>query len=111
MVGGIYSVRLLRNKPKPEEPPQVIAAKPVARPDLKARIMGDELQIAVDKPLSQGYTARIYGVNGRLVKSQALAAGQSSFSIGLGDMKNGMYVLKIQRDGFSYGTTIFRKDR
>jgi len=111
MVGGIYSVRLLRNKPKPEEPPQVIAAKPVTRPDLKARIMGGELQIAVDKPLSRGYTARIYGVNGRLVKSQALAAGQSSFSIGIADMKSGMYVLKIQRDGFSYGTTIFRKDR
>jgi hypothetical protein len=50
-------------------------------------------------------------VNGRLVKSQALAAGQSAFSIGIADMKNGMYVLKIQRDGFSYGTTIFRKDR
>jgi len=111
MVGGIYSVRLLRNKPKPEEPPQVIAAKPVARPDLKARIMGDELQIAVDKPLSLGYTARIYGVNGRLVKSQALAAGQSAFSIGIADMKSGMYILKIQREGFSYASTIFRKDR
>ena len=111
MVGGIYSVRLLRNKPKPEEPPQVIAAKPVARPDLKARIMGGELQIAVDKPLSQGLTAKIFSMNGRLVKSQALAAGQSSFSIGIADMKSGMYVLKIQRDGLSYGTTIFRKDR
>jgi hypothetical protein len=69
------------------------------------------LQIAVDKPLSQGYTARIFSMNGRLVKSQALAAGQSAFSIGIADMKNGMYILKIQRDGFSYGTTIFRKDR
>jgi hypothetical protein len=111
MVGGIYSVRLLRNKPKPEEPPQVIAAKPVTRPDLKARIMGDELQIAVDKPLSQGYIARIYGVNGRLVKSQALAAGQSAFSIGIADMKSGMYILKIQRDGMSFASSIFRKER
>jgi hypothetical protein len=112
MVGGIFGVRLLRNKPKPE---QTTVATPnvsrVDRPDLKARIMGGELQIAVDKPLSQDYTARIYGVNGRLVKSQALAAGQSSFSIGLGDMKNGTYILKIQRDGFSYATTIFRKER
>jgi len=24
-------------------------------------------------------------------------------------MKNGMYILKIQRDGFSYASTIFRK--
>jgi hypothetical protein len=50
-------------------------------------------------------------MNGRLVKSQALAAGQSNFSIGIGDMKNGTYILKIQRDGFSYATTIFRKVR
>ena len=27
------------------------------------------------------------------------------------DVQNGMYILKIQRDGFSYGTTIFRKKR
>ena len=111
MVGGIYSVRLLRNKPKPEETPQVISAKPVARPNLKARIMGGELQIAVDKPLSQGLTAKIFSINGRLVKSQMLPAGQSAFSIGLGDMKTGMYVLKIQRDGLSFASTIFRKER
>ena len=73
--------------------------------------MGDELQIAAGTALSQGLTAKIFSINGRLVKSQMLPAGQSAFSIGLGDMKNGMYVLKIQRDGFSYGTTIFRKDR
>ena len=109
MVGGIYSVRLLRNKPKPEEPPQVIAAKSAIRPDLKARVYGGELQIASGTALSQGYTARIYGMNGRLVKSVALAAGQSSFSIGIGDMKNGTYILKIQRDGFSYATTLLQK--
>ncbi|MBR4398320.1 MAG: T9SS type A sorting domain-containing protein, partial [Fibrobacter sp.] len=111
MVGGIYSVRLLRNKPKPEAKDSVptTVAKTVARPDLRARIYGGELQIEAGAALSQGYTARIYGMNGRLVKSQPLAAGQSSFSIGIGDMKNGTYILKIQRDGFSYATTIFRK--
>ena len=109
MVGGLYGVRLLRNKPKPE--PTAIAAKLATRPDLKARVYGGELQIDAGTALSQGYTARIFSMNGRLVKSQALAAGQSSFSIGLGDMQNGMYILKIQRDGFSYGTTIFRKNR
>jgi hypothetical protein len=76
---------------------------------LKARVMGDELQIASGAVLSQGFTARIYAMNGRLVKTEALPAGQSSFSIGIADMKNGMYILKIQRDGFSYASTIFRK--
>lgn len=114
LVGGLFGVRLLRNKPKPEVKDSIettVTAMTPVRPNLRARIMGGELQIAVDKPLSLGYTARIFSMNGRLVKSQALAAGQSSFSIGLGDMKNGMYVLKIQRDGFSYASAIFRKDR
>lgn len=115
MVGGIYSVRLLRNKPKPEVqdtvPTIAAPAKMPARPDLKARVMGDELQIASGAVLSQGLTARIYAMNGRLVKTEALPAGQSSFSIGIADMKNGMYILKIQRDGFSFASTIFRKDR
>ena len=116
MVGGIYGVRLLRNKPKPEVTdtvPSAIAtpARMPARPDLKARVMGGELQIASGMALSQGFTARIFAMDGRLVKSEALPAGQSSFSIGIADMKNGMYILKIQRDGFSFASTIFRKDR
>jgi hypothetical protein len=114
MVGGLYGVRLLRNKPKPEvkdSVPSAIAtpARMPARPDLKARVMGGELQIVSGTALSQGFTARIFAMDGRLVKSEALPAGQSSFSIGIGDMKNGMYILKIQRDGYSYASTIFRK--
>ena len=109
MVGGIYGVRLLRNKPKPE--PVSIAAKKSVRPDLKARVMGGELQIASGTALSQGFAARIYSMDGRLVKSEALPAGQSTFSIGISDMKSGMYILKIQRDGYSYASTIFRKEK
>ena len=114
MVGGIYSVRLLRNKPKPEVKdtiPMAVAARMPARPDLKARVMGDELQIASGTALSQGLTARIYAMNGRLVKSVALPAGQSSFGIGIAGFGNGTYILKIQRDGYSYASTIFRKGR
>ena len=110
MVGGLYGVRLLRNKPKPEVTdafPTTVAAP--AHPDLKARVMGDELQIASATALSQGFTARIYAMNGRLVKSVALPAGQSSFGIGIAGLGNGTYILKIQRDGFSYASTLFRK--
>ena len=112
MVGGIYSVRLLRNKPKPEEKDTVltrVTAKTVVRPDLRARVYGGELQIDAGTALSQGYTARIFSMDGRLVKTQALPAGQSSFGIGIAEMKNGTYVLKIQRDGYSHVTTLFRK--
>ena len=112
MVGGIFGVRLLRNKPKPEVKDTVAttatAMTPV-RPDLRARIYGGELQLEAGTPLSLGYTVRIFSMNGRLVKSQALPAGQASFRINIADMKNGTYVLRIQRDGYSYATTLFRK--
>ena len=48
-------------------------------------------------------------MNGRLVKSEVLPAGQSSFGIGIAGLGNGTYILKIQRDGFSYASTLFRK--
>ncbi|MBO7551844.1 MAG: glycoside hydrolase family 127 protein [Fibrobacter sp.] len=112
MVGGIFGVRLLRNKPKPEVKDTVettaVAMTPV-RPDLRARIYGGELQLEAGTPLPLGYTVRIFSMNGRLVKSQALPAGQASFRINIADMKNGTYVLRIQRDGYSYATTLFRK--
>ena len=112
MVGGIFGVRLLRNKPKPEVKDTVettaVAMTPV-RPDLRARIYGGELQIEAGTLLPLGYTVRIFSMNGRLVKSQALPAGQASFRINIADMKNGTYVLRIQRDGYSYATTLFRK--
>ena len=96
-------------KPEPTSIDTKVAAR--STPDLKARIVGGELQIVAGTALSQGCAARIYTMNGRLAKSQALPAGQNSFSIGIDDMKTGMYILKIQRDGYSFATTIFRKDR
>ena len=114
MVGGIFGVRLLRNKPKPE-PKDTVATTATAmtpvRPDLRARIYGGELQLEAGAPLPLGYTVRIFSMNGRLVKSQALPAGQASFRINIADMKNGTYVLRIQRDGYSYATTLFRKEQ
>ena len=114
MVGGIFGVRLLRNKPKPEVKDTVettaVAMTPVC-PDLRARIYGGELQLEAGIPLSLGYTVRIFSMNGRLVKSQALPAGQASFRINIADMKNGTYVLRVQRDGYSYATTLLRKEQ
>ena len=104
-----YDFYMKNIKPKPE--PVSIAAKKSVSPDLKARIAGGELQIASGAALSQGFAARIYSMDGRLVKFEALPAGQSTFSIGISDMKSGMYILKIQRDGYSYASTIFRKEK
>jgi DUF1680 family protein len=114
MVGGIFGVRLLRNKPKPEPKDTVATTATVmtpVRPDLRVRIYGGELQIEAGTPLPLGYTVRIFSMNGRLVKSQALPAGQASFRVNIANMKNGTYVLRIQRDGYSYATTLLRKEQ
>ena len=110
MVGGIFEVRLLRNKPKPErETTKVAAGMSRYIPDLKARVMGDELQIAAGTALPNRLAVKIYSADGRLVKAQVLPAGQSSFSVGIGDLKKGVYILRIQQDGLKFVNTVFKK--
>ena len=110
MVGGIYGVRLLRNKPKPETPPDAIASKPaVAIPDLRIRALHDVLHIESGLPLSGNLTVKIYSLNGRLQKSQLLPSGRSSFEIGIADLKKGNYILSVQKDGVKRINTLFSR--
>ena len=110
MVGGIFGVRLLRNKPKPETPPDAIASKPaVAIPDLRIRALHDVLHIESGLPLSGNLTVKIYSLNGRLQKSQLLPSGRSSFEIGIADLKKGNYILSVQKDGVKRINTLFSR--
>jgi hypothetical protein len=113
MVGGIFEVRLLRNKPKPEKTTSlnVVAEMSKYTPDLNARIVGDNLQVVASGALPRHLSAKIYATDGRLVKAQVLSAGQSDFNIGIADLKKGMYVLRIQQDGLKYVNTIFKKTK
>uniref|UniRef100_UPI001565F1D6 T9SS type A sorting domain-containing protein n=1 Tax=Fibrobacter succinogenes TaxID=833 RepID=UPI001565F1D6 len=110
MVGGIFGVRLLRNKPKPETPPDAIASKPaVAIPDLRIRAQYDVLHIESGLPLTGNLTVKIYSLNGRLQKSQLLPSGRSSFEIGIADLKKGNYILSVQKDGVKRINTLFSR--
>lgn len=128
MAGGIYSVRLLRNKPKPvvvETPDTDITDTSAVtdsskvktglrgnasqNPALRSRVLHGVLQIESDVPLQRTLSVKIYGMDGRLVKSQALPTGSRSFNVGIESLKNGMYILRIQKEGLLYASRIFVK--
>lgn len=128
MAGGIYSVRLLRNKPKPvvvETPDTDITDTSAVtdsskvktglrgnasqNPALRSRVLHGVLQIESDVPLQRTLSVKIYGMDGRLVKSQALPTGSRSFNVGIESLKNGMYILRIQKEGLLYASSIFVK--
>ena len=116
MAGGIYSVRLLRNKPKPEpvEPLAVVGSSAGGKfaksvPGFRARATSEMLQIEADFPLQSTLSLKIYSLDGRIVKSQVLAGGQKSFNVGISDLAKGGYILRIMQGGAIYSSTIFAK--
>jgi hypothetical protein len=112
MVGGIYSVRLLRNKPKPvvEDPP--ISIKPVdaVKQGLRVRADRQTLQIASPSALSRTMNVKIYSMDGRLKLTQMLPAGASEFNIDIAGLKNGNYIVRLFQDGLVQGYTLFNKN-
>lgn len=135
MVGGLFGVRLLRNKPKPEaeETPvvedttsvdidttvkdssentpntQSVGGYKFSVPQLRARIFQNALEIETSAPLMQPVSAKVYSTNGRLVKAKLLNAGGKSFRIELNDVESGTYILKIQRNGQLVSGSLFIK--
>lgn len=114
MAGGIYSVRLLRNKPKPE-PVETLgiagAAKNAAKsvPGFRARATSELLEVEADFPLQGSLSLKIFSLDGRLVKSRNLESGQKSFNIGISELGKGAYILRIMQGGAVYSNTIFSK--
>lgn len=129
MVGGIFAVRLLRNKPKPEPVEEVDSTKTDTTatsvddstitkvetgfaktvPQLRARATQDNLQIESSMPLQGNMAVKIYSMDGRVVKAQVLKSGESSFNIGISDVQNGMYILRVIQNGAVYSSSIFNK--
>ena len=109
MVGGIYSVRLLRNKPKPEP---TISIKPVAAVKQGLRVRADRqtLQIASPSALSRTMNVKIYSMDGRLKLSQVLTAGANNFTVDIAGLKNGNYIVRLFQDGLVRGYTLFNKN-
>ncbi|HOG69449.1 MAG TPA: T9SS type A sorting domain-containing protein, partial [Fibrobacteraceae bacterium] len=112
MVGGIYGVRLLRNKPKPETTKIIVgrdAAVVNSVPQFRARASQESLELETGAPLQGNVTLKIYSMDGRLVKAKMLSAGHTTFSIGIADMNNGVYIMRLMREGSLVGSSIFSK--
>ena len=110
MVGGIYSVRLLRNKPKPEDPPAGIKMASAVKQNLRVRVGRETLQIESGATLGHAMTAKIYSMDGRLKVSQVLGAGMNHFDLDISGLKNGNYIVRIFEGGLVRGYTIFSKN-
>ena len=112
MVGGIFGVRLLRNKPKPvvEDPP--ISIKPVAavKQGLRVRATSQTLQIESPSALARTMSVKIYSMDGRLKLTQMLPAGASEFNVNIAGLKNGNYIVRLFQDGLVRGYTLFNKN-
>ena len=112
MVGGIFGVRLLRNKPKPvvEYPP--ISIKPVAAATqgLRVRATSQSLQIESPSAFTRTMNVKIYSMDGRLKLTQMLPAGASEFNINIAGLKNGNYIVRLFQDGLVRGYTLFNKN-
>jgi len=111
MVGGIYSVRLLRNKPKPVVVDTTTSIKraAVANAGLRVRANSQTLQIESALPLSSTMNVKIYSMDGRLKLSQMLSAGTNSFDVDIAGLKNGNYIVRLFQDGLVRGYTLFNK--
>jgi hypothetical protein len=112
MVGGIYGVRLLRNKPKPVvvEPPSSVKPIAAANSGLRVRANAQMLQIESSLPLSHTMSVKIYSMDGRLKLSQVLPTGASEFNVDIAGLKNGNYIVRLFQDGLVRGYTLFNKN-
>ena len=108
MVGGIYGVRLLRNKPKPER----VSVKPIAAANsgLRVRANAQTLQIESSLPLSHTMSVKIYSMDGRLKLSQVLNAGSSHFDVNIAELRNGNYIVRLYENGLVRGYSLFNKN-
>ena len=112
MVGGIFGVRLLRNKPKPADEPSAIAkAANSINQGLRVRVSQQTLQIESDVALSKTATVKIYSMDGRLQLAKMLTAGANHFDVDIAALKNGNYILRLIEGGLVKGYTIFSKNR
>ncbi len=118
MVGGIFGVRLLRNKPKPEVIETVDSTLAVSNrsteavssfANFRARATSNILQLDAGRPLQGNVSLKIFSMDGRMVKAQVLKAGQSEFAVDISGMKNGNYILRLVQNGAVYANTIFSK--
>ncbi|MCQ2089874.1 MAG: glycoside hydrolase family 127 protein [Fibrobacter sp.] len=121
MVGGIFGVRLLRNKPKPEpvvedttKTDSTLAVRPAAGvaaavAKFRARASQNILQLEAGAPLQGNVSLKIYSMDGRVVQAHVLKSGESEFAIDISAMKNGNYILRLMQNGAVYANSIFTK--
>ena len=83
----------------------------VSKHHTQARVSYSDHQLCVsfEEPLSSSVRLRLYNISGRLVKTIALKAGQTSYSLSLHSLPSGIYALQLDGPSAIKGSTLIRK--
>lgn len=117
MVGGLFGIRLLRNKPKPETATAdkdsiqkgTTILQAAAYPEIRARISKNHLQIETASTLGTSTAIKLYALNGNLIMAQNLPAGTKMLDVDISSINNGVFILKFLQNGLVYRSTLLSK--
>ena len=75
----------------------------------RIRYTDNQLSVSFEHPLSSSVRLRLYTMNGRLVHTSTVKAGQTSQSLSLGSMPAGIYAVQLDGPSSVKGSTLIRK--
>ena len=75
----------------------------------RIRYTDNQLSVSFEHPLSSSVRLRLYTMNGRLVHTSTVKAGQTSQSLSLGSLPAGIYAVQLDGPSSVKGSTLIRK--
>jgi subtilisin family serine protease len=75
----------------------------------RIRYADNQLSVSFEHPLSSSVRLRLYTMNGRLVHTSTVKAGQTSQSLSLGSLPAGIYAVQLDGPSSVKGSTLIRK--
>ncbi|WP_288276676.1 T9SS type A sorting domain-containing protein [uncultured Prevotella sp.] len=69
----------------------------------------NQLSVSFEHPLSSSVRLHLYTMNGRLVHTSTVKAGQTSQSLSLGSLPAGIYAVQLDGPSSVKGSTLIRK--
>ena len=74
----------------------------------RIRYAAGQMHVDFEEPLSSSVRLRLYTINGRLVQTAVIHAGQSSCSFSLSHLPAGIYAVQLDGDSAVKGSTLIR---
>lgn len=93
------------------ESPVLANSKHTVQATLNPKMRADHhhLELAVNHPIQEPLTIRIFNLNGRLAHTDFMQAGVKSHAVNIEGLIPGLYIVKISRGGNQLWSTLFSK--